>query len=101
VAVGGPGIGGIRVRKKMRVMGARRGPQPEGAVNVHPRAEAPGNRNQGLEAIIGADVDVARLKQHDGWRLKIGLEGSLQGIRKQAVEFVNGQVLNLFLPQAE
>ena len=57
---------------------AGRGPEPERAVDVHPRVVPPGDRDRGGEVVEGAGVHLARL-QADDRRAVAGGERRLEG----------------------
>ena len=69
VAVGGPRVGQLDAGQQVAVARAGVGPQAEGAVDVHPGAMAVRQRDQCGEVVVGADVQVAGLQQHDGRRI--------------------------------
>jgi hypothetical protein len=42
-------------------------PQSESPVHMDRGAEFMRQRNQGVEGVLGADIQIARLQQDDGW----------------------------------
>ena len=66
MGVRGPGIGEGRTGGETAAPRAGRGPQPERAVHVQPRAPRPGQRRDLLERIARSGVHVAELGTDDG-----------------------------------
>jgi hypothetical protein len=65
----------------MAVTRAGRRPQPEGAVDVHPRAIPLGKRDQRLKWIVHAGVDLARLEHYDCRNRRILAQSLLERVR--------------------
>src|SRR5438105_5339406 len=65
VSVGRPRVGNLDSGGELAGGGVGRGPQPEGAVYVHPGAMVVGCGGPGLKVVEGAAVDVAGLEAHD------------------------------------
>ena len=65
MAVAGPGVGQRRPVDEVRPRRARRGPQAERAVDVHPGAVVPGERDRRAQVVAGPGVDVAGLQADD------------------------------------
>src|SRR5205814_8415617 len=65
VAVRRPGVRGPDAGHQMTGGRTGRGPQPEGPVDVDPRAVAVSHLRRADEVVKGASIDVARLQTHD------------------------------------
>ena len=93
VAVGGPGVGLLRSSEQVPVCGARGGPQPERAIDVHPSSVPFGDGDQRGEILVHAGVDVAGLEMHDRGRLRIVAQCALERLRREAALIVGRQRL--------
>ena len=72
VSVGRPGVGGGGARDLAGQLGACGGPQPEGTVDMHPRALRMRPVDERAERVAGTAVDVAGLEAHDRRGVQIG-----------------------------
>src|SRR5262245_7316930 len=80
---------------------AGRDPQAEGPVDMNPGPMSLRDRNQDLERVIRADVNVAGLQKHDSWRRRIGLQRLFKGLWPQAALIVRGKGCYLRASEAE
>ena len=78
VGVGGPGVGLLDAGDQVRTAGGRRGPEPEGAVHVHPGPGLLGERDGLREQVAGAGVHVAGLEADDRRPVRLLPEHLLQ-----------------------
>ena len=72
VTVGRPRVGQFHSAHEVAGRRACGRPQPERAVDVHPRAMVAGDGNRRREVVEGAAVHVARLQAHDGRACRLG-----------------------------
>jgi len=64
VRIGRPRVGAIQAGGQVGSPGIGHGPQPEGAIDVHPRAPLPGPRHDVREGIEGARVHLSGLSAY-------------------------------------
>ena len=94
VAVGGPRVGLLDPRGQMPGRGARRGPEPEGAVDVDPRPVlVSGLAGQG-QVVAGARVHVHGLHANDGGPGRSRVQGPHQHGRVDGAVRAGGHLLH-------
>ena len=84
VRVGRPGVGVLDAGDEVGATGRRGCPEPERAVDVHPRTGLLGQRDRPGEEVAGAGVHVARLEADDGRPVRLLLEHPLQVLQVDA-----------------
>src|SRR2546429_2673046 len=71
VTVDGPGIGGIGTVEQMRIIRGGCSPEPEGAIDMNPRACVSRPRTDLFRGIEGARVDIASLNTDEGTLIEL------------------------------
>src|SRR5215467_7562642 len=84
----------------MPVLGARRYPQAKGSINVYPCTMLMCDRDQLVERIKCADVEVAGLQKHDGWLLGAVFERARERSRIEATLLISRQCMGRALAQS-
>jgi hypothetical protein len=87
VRVGRPRVGAAGAADELAVRRGRRGPQPEGAVHVHPCPVLRGRVADLGEWVARTRVDLAGLGADDRWALAVG-QGSAERFGQHAARVI-------------
>src|SRR5262245_16427443 len=101
VSVCGPRVTQFQPAHEMFPSFARRGPQPERAIDVHPRPVLMSNRDQRLKLVIRASVDVTGLQKNNRRRFRIFRELRRESARDEPAAVVDWKIDDVRTAQAE